>query len=190
MSLPSIRSCEDLLAYITQGGQVKYLPFWGHTPSKDGSISKTCFSQWFASPFDVGGVHYPTAEHFMMAGKARLFGDQAALQRILAAPTPGAVKAIGREIAGFDESLWLQHRWSIVVNANLGKFSQDERLKRFLLDSGERVLVEASPLDTIWGIGLAADDPDMANPAAWKGLNLLGFALMEVRDRLRARADE
>ena len=190
MSHPVIRSCEELCAYVAQGGQPEYLPFWGHTPAKDGSVSKTCFSQWYVAPFEVDGVDYPTAEHFMMAGKARLFGDQAALRRVLEATTPGAVKAIGREIAGFDDDAWREHRWAIVVNANMGKFSQDERLRRFLLDTGERVLVEASPVDTIWGIGLAADDADMANPAAWKGLNLLGFALMEVRAALRTQAGE
>lgn len=189
-SIPVIRSRDELCAHVAQGGQPKYLPFWGHTPAKDGSISKACFSQWYESVFEVDGVRYPTAEHFMMAGKARLFADQATLARILAAPTPGAVKALGRQIVGFDENVWREHRWSVVVNANLGKFSQDERLKQFLLDTGERILVEASPLDAIWGIGLAADDADMVNPVAWQGLNLLGFALMEVRDELRAQSIE
>lgn len=187
MSTPVIRSRDELCAHIAQGSQPKFLAFWGHTPSKDGAITKACFSQWYESAFEVDGVVYRTAEHFMMAGKARLFADQLTLERILAAPTPGAVKALGRQIARFDEQIWREHRWSIVVNANLGKFSQDERLKQFLLDTGERILVEASPLDPIWGIGLAADDGDLANPAAWKGLNLLGFALMEVRDALRTQ---
>lgn len=190
MSISVIRSCDALCAFVAQGGQPVYLPFWGHTPPKNGAISKSCFSQWFVSPFDVDGVHYPTAEHFMMAGKARLFGDQAALQHIAEAPSPVAVKAIGREIVGYDDSIWREHRWSIVVNANLGKFSQDERMKEFLINTGDRILVEASPLDAIWGIGLAADHADLANPAAWKGLNLLGFALMEVRDELRAQGEE
>ena len=186
MSVSQIRCADDLCAYVAQGGVPKYLAFWGHTPARDGVVTKACFSQWYASAFEVDGVRYPTAEHFMMAGKARLFDDQAALARILAAPTPGAVKAIGREIAGFDENVWLERRWAIVVDANLGKFSQDEGLRRFLINTGDRILVEASPLDRIWGIGLAADDPGAENPMAWQGLNLLGFALMEVRDRLRA----
>jgi ribA/ribD-fused uncharacterized protein len=186
----AIRSCSDLCAHVAQGGQPKYLHFWGHTPATDGSITKACFSQWFEAGFELDGIDYRTAEHFMMAGKARLFADQAALQRILAAPTPGAVKAIGREIVGFDNGVWLEHRWDIVVDANLAKFSQNARLKQLLLGTGERILVEASPLDTIWGIGLAADHPDAANPMAWKGLNLLGFALMDVRDQLRAPGGE
>lgn len=181
----SIRSHAELCEYLSSGAHTKFLMFWGHRPTKDGTISKTCFSQWFEAGFNVDGEHYPTAEHFMMAGKARLFGDDDAVQRILLASNPGAVKAIGREIRGFDESKWVEHRWSIVVNANLAKFSQNESVRTFLLQTGDRVLVEASPVDSIWGIGLAADDPAAENPYAWKGLNLLGFALMEVREQLR-----
>lgn len=150
----------------------------------DGAVTKACFSQWYASPFEVDDVVYPTAEHFMMAGKARLFADDVALRQVLAAPNPGAVKAIGRSIEGFDEKVWQERRWDIVVQANLAKFSQNAALAEFLRNTGARVLVEASPVDKIWGIGLAADDPDAENPAGWQGLNLLGFALMEVRSRL------
>ncbi len=186
MELKNIRSNTDLLASLSLGEEPKYVLFWGHRPSKDGSVTKTCFSQWYESGFDVDGIHYPTAEHYMMAGKARLFGDASALQRVLAATTAGEVKAIGREIVGFDDAIWLANRWRIVVDANVGKFSQNKQLREFLSNTGNRVLVEASPLDRIWGIGLAADDPRAAKPAEWQGLNLLGFALMEVRERLLA----
>lgn len=185
MSHPFIRSNAELIAYIASGGSPKYLLFWGHQPMKDGSIGKTCFSQWFESAFLVGDIRYRTAEHYMMAEKARLFKDTDAWQRIVDATTPGAVKAIGREIKGFDESVWLAHRWSIVVNGNHQKFSQNQALKEFLLSTGDRILVEASPVDSIWGVGLAADDPAIAHPDSWQGLNLLGFALMEVRQQLQ-----
>ncbi len=158
--------------------------FWGHRPSNDGTITKTCFSQWFEAAFDVDGQHYLTAEHFMMAEKAGLFADGDALNKILAAASPGAAKAAGREVRNFDDQVWLDHRWAIVVAANMAKFSQNVALRTFLLGTGDRVLVEASPVDTIWGTGVAADDPDAENPHAWTGLNLLGFALMEVRARL------
>jgi ribA/ribD-fused uncharacterized protein len=184
MNLLDLRSQLDLCDYLAQGGDPKYVLFWGHRPSKDGAVSKTCFSQWFEAGFDLDGNHYPTAEHYMMAEKARLFADPVAAQRALAAATPGAAKAIGREIVGFDEDTWLKHRWRIVVDANVGKFSQNGALREFLLNTGDRVLVEASPVDSIWGIGLAADDPKAAIPNEWQGLNLLGFALMEVRARL------
>ncbi len=186
MNLDNVRSNNQLYEHLASGGQPKYILFWGHRPTQDGSVSKTCFSQWFEAGFDVNGSHYPTAEHYMMAEKARLFGDHGAGQRILSAPTPGAVKVIGREIVGFDDETWLANRFRIVVEANHAKFSQNKALKEFLLNTGTRVLVEASPVDKIWGIGLAADDPLAANPHEWQGLNLLGYALMEVRAQLAA----
>ena len=89
------------------------------------------------------------------------------------------------QVQGFDEAKWQAARYDIVVRGNLAKFSQNEALRSFLLNTGERVLVEASPVDPIWGIGLAANDPLAEQPAQWRGLNLLGFALMDVRRSLR-----
>jgi len=182
---------EALLVATQRGERPRYLLFWGHTPPADGSVSKACFtvskacfSQWFASPFTIDGVRYPTAEHFMMAGKARLFGDQKIEEKILQSSHPKQAKELGRKVRGFDEATWLRERYRLVVEGNLAKFSQNAALKQFLLGTGKRVLVEASPYDRIWGIGLAADHPDAEKPAAWKGLNLLGFALMEVRSML------
>jgi len=125
-----------------------------------------------------------TAEHHMMYQKAVLFGDSDAAERLLSASNPGEAKAIGREVLGFDQAKWDEHRFEIVVLANVAKFSSDPKLKEFLLYTGDRVLVEASPVDKIWGIGLAEDNPACENPHQWKGTNLLGFALMEVRDQL------
>jgi len=120
----------------------------------------------------------------MMWRKATLFGDHAAARRILDAPHPHAAKAIGGRVAGFDQQVWDQHRVPIVVAGNLAKFGQHPGLGGFLAGTGRRVLAEASPVDRIWGIGLAADDERVADPNAWQGLNLLGFALMQVRDEL------
>ena len=88
---------------------------------------------------------------------------------------------------GFDEAVWERERFGIVVEGSVHKFGQDAALRQFLLGTGERVLVEASPRDRIWGIGLAADDERATDPARWRGLNLLGFALMEAREVLRAQ---
>ena len=178
-----IRSREELINYFNQGNQVKYVFFWGHQQPEEG-ISKTCFSQWYEASFKIDGILYRTAEHCMMAEKARLFGDQLSEDKILQSCTPGEAKKIGRSVQGFDESLWLENRFSIVIQANLGKFSQNMPLKEFLLGTNNRILVEASPVDRIWGIGLAADDKSAENPNLWKGENLLGFALMEVRSLL------
>lgn len=164
--------------------QLKYVFFWGHTPNKDGSVGKTCFSQWFESSFTVEGVEYKTAEHWMMAGKAKLFKDEEMLVKIIVAKTPGAAKKLGRQVRGFDSDTWNQHRSEIVVQGNVHKFEQDEAMKTFLLNTKERVLVEASPRDRIWGIGMGQNNEKATHPTQWRGLNLLGFALMEARDRL------
>ncbi len=169
---------------VRGGWKPKLLFFWGHTPSSADKVDKACLSQWYPAPFSVDGVHYETGEHFMMAAKARLFGDDAAVRKILAAHHPKAVKEVGREVRDFDEALWQERRFEIVVAGSHAKFSQTPALARFLLGTKARVLVEASPTDKIWGIGLGADDPRAADPEAWRGLNLLGFALMVARARL------
>ncbi len=174
-----------LLDQLAQDAPVKYLFFWGHQPSKDGTITKACLSQWWRADFVVAGLTYRSAEHWMMAEKARLFDDEAVLSRILAANSPAEAKKLGREIQGFVPEVWEDHKFEIVKTGNWHKFSQHRDLAAFLRSTGERVLVEASPVDTIWGIGLAADAPDAAHPDRWQGPNLLGFALMEVRDQLR-----
>lgn len=172
---------EDLRLRFNSGEVLKYVFFWGHQSSKK-DVTAACFSQWYEASFIVDGQRYPTAEHFMMAEKAALFEDHATRAEVLLAPNPGAAKALGRKVHGFDEQLWLQHRFGIVVRANEAKFTQNPELSQFLKQTGSRVLVEASPVDRIWGIGLAHDDERVNNPNLWRGLNLLGFALMQVRD--------
>ncbi len=168
------------------GGLIpKWCLFWGHTPAKDRSVTKSCFSQWWdGHPFVIEEVTYPTAEHYMMAEKARLFDDGEILSQILSSRHPSEAKKLGRKVRGLDEVVWLEARWDIVVRANLAKFSRHPDLREFLLNTGDRILVEASPFDRIWGIGMGASNPDAGEPARWKGLNLLGFALMAVREKL------
>jgi ribA/ribD-fused uncharacterized protein len=156
-----------------------------HRPHQQPNSRSGCLSQWWPAEFTVDGVTYPSAEHYMMAGKARLFGDLGAVERILAARTPAEAKNLGREVQGFDDEAWEAARFGIVVAGSTAKFGQDPALRAYLVGTGQRVLVEASPLDRVWGIGLAADDPRAADPAGWRGLNLLGFALMEAREVLR-----
>lgn len=161
-----------------------YLYFWGHT-ERSQTVSKACLSQWYPAPFEIEGRVYATAEHWMMASKARLF-DPSMIDAILAHPDPAAAKALGRKIQHFDDQVWQQQRFGLVVAGNLAKFSQHPELQAFLLATGDQVLVEAAPNDRIWGIGLAADDPNAQQPSTWQGLNLLGFALMQVRDQLKS----
>ncbi|WP_031513854.1 NADAR family protein [Streptomyces sp. NRRL F-5123] len=180
----TVRSVDELVACVGRGARAKYLHFWGHRPQRDGSAGPGCLSQWWPAPFIVDGARYATAEHWMMAGKARLFDDPEAEQRILAAASPGAAKAAGRKVRGFDEAVWQRERFALVAAGSRHKFGQHPELREYLLATAGRVLVEASPLDRIWGIGLAADDERAADPARWQGLNLLGFALMDARDAL------
>jgi ribA/ribD-fused uncharacterized protein len=176
---------DALIEAIAGGWRPKYLLFWGHTPKSPG-VGKHVLGQWWPAPFKADGESYASAEHFMMAEKARLFGDMATRRAILSTTKPGAAKALGRTIAGFDEAKWEASRFQTVVVGNLFKFGGDAALKEYLLETGDKVLVEASPVDRIWGIGLAADDPCAEQPEHWHGLNLLGFALMCARDMLRA----
>ncbi len=163
----------------------EFLFFWGHQASRDGSIIKTCLSQWWPSSFSENGITYKTAEHYMMVQKAKLFGDEVTLSRILTKDSPKDVKDLGRQIQHFDAQIWDQNKFEFVCKGNYLKFSQNQELKHFLLQTKNKILVEASPVDTIWGIGLKEDHPNAYNPELWRGENLLGFALMEVRDQLK-----
>jgi ribA/ribD-fused uncharacterized protein len=177
-----MRTVADLSRAVAAGERVEYLFFWGHQPGE--AVGKSCLSQWWPSPFEVDGLTFATAEHYMMWGKATLFGDERTAARILAAGDPKQAKDLGRQVGDFDHATWEAHRSRIVVEGNTHKFRQHDDLRAFLLGTGDRVLVEASPLDRVWGIGLREDDPRAQDPARWRGLNLLGFALGDVRNVL------
>ncbi|MFI9749605.1 NADAR family protein [Streptomyces collinus] len=180
----AVGSQEALIRVVRAGARVGYLHFWGHRPRPDGRIGASCLSQWWPAPFTVDGVAYATAEHWMMAAKARLFEDAAAERAALAAGHPAEAKKAGRLVRGFDEAVWARERFRIVVEGSVHKFGAHPELLAYLLGTGDRVLVEASPVDRVWGIGLAADDEAAMDPERWRGPNLLGFALMEARERL------
>lgn len=182
-SLPG--SAADLTEAIDRGERVKFLFFWGHKPEPDGSLGRGCLSQWWPAPFTVDGVLFATAEHYMMWRKAMLFGDEQIAAQIVEAPHPSQAKALGRQARGFDEATWAAQRFEIVVTGSVAKFGQDPGLREFLLATGNRVLVEASPRDRVWGIGLGAANERAEDPRQWRGLNLLGFALMRARAALR-----
>lgn len=178
------RSVEQLIELVKRGARPEYIFFWGHTPKVPGRIDHSCLSNWFPAPFEVDGVRYPTTEHYMMAEKARLFGDDEIRQKVATAGGPGKAKALGRQVHGFREEVWVEHRFGIVVAANHAKFSQNEEMGSYLGTTDTKVLVEASPRDRIWGIGMGKDNERATDPMGWRGLNLLGFALMGVRARL------
>lgn len=170
---------------IEDGKLFKYIYFWGHNYKPGDVTGKFCLSQWFEAPFTVEGITYRTTEHWMMAQKALLFEDLKIFEKIIDAYKPAEAKELGRYVSGFDEQVWNDNKYEIVKTGNIHKFNQHEQLANYLLNTAERVLVEASPVDRIWGVGLAQDDEDIRNIYAWRGQNLLGFALMEVRDFLK-----
>lgn len=174
---------ELLIQACQQGRQFNYVFFWGHTGK---TVAKNCLSQWYMAEFEEKGINYTSAEQYMMAGKAALFADQAVYQKILAISDVKEIKALGRQVQGFQQSIWEQHCMDIVVAGNLAKFSQNQTLRDYLLSTKDSILVEASPYDKIWGIGLPETADDIENPLTWQGENLLGFALMKVRDKLMA----
>lgn len=164
---------KELLKRQGNGENFEFYLFWGGF----------C-SQWIPSPFKIDGIRYATCEQYMMAEKARTFRDEGALSEIMASTDPRANKATGRKVKDFNFETWDEVKFDIVVKANMAKFSQNEDLLKLLLRTGTEVIVEASPFDKIWGIGLGESDPLAKSPHTWDGENLLGFALMDVRDVL------
>jgi ribA/ribD-fused uncharacterized protein len=179
-----IYSLEALRKEYQRGNIYKYLFFWGHTPPPDGSINQSCLSQWWMQPFKIEKIVYSCAEQYMMAEKARLFQDDEMLSKIMDARNPKTMKAYGRSVQNFNKPLWENNCRQIVKRANKAKFSQNQELLSYLLETRTRILVEASPRDRIWGIGMGKNNPDVENPMKWRGSNLLGFILTEVRDEL------
>ena len=177
-----------LVTKMADGWRPDFLFFWGHKAKDINAVGKHVFSQWWPAAFKADGGRYPTAEHYMMAEKARLFGDDEMLEKIRRAESPADAKKLGRKVRGFDVARWEAVAFRRVIDGNIAKFGQNPALKAYLLATGDKVLVEASPMDRIWGIGMAASDPRAGTPEEWQGTNLLGFALMAARAELKASA--
>lgn len=176
---------EQIRNAFSKGERLKYTFFWKPQPSSDGSIMESCLSQWWKADFWSVAHTYCCMEQFMMASKAELFDDEEIRKEILQCSDPKQIMALGRKVRNFDEKVWNEVKYSIVLNGNYLKFTQNPELRDFLLSTGDKVLVEASPYDGIWGIKMGQTDENVLNPLKWRGENLLGFALMEVRDEIR-----
>jgi ribA/ribD-fused uncharacterized protein len=174
---------ENIIVRFKEKEELDFLFFWGHTVKDE--VTKSCFSQWFPCEFEENNIVYKTAEHYMMANKAKLFEDKEIFDKILKSETPNEAKSLGRKVKNFDAQIWDDYKYKIVKQANILKFSQNQEFKNFLLSTNDKIIVEASPYDKIWGIGMLESDENINNPLLWNGENLLGFALMEVRDELR-----
>jgi ribA/ribD-fused uncharacterized protein len=186
-SLPLDRTA--LIDAVARGERFQYRFFWGHTPRADGRIDTPCLSQWWRCRFELDRITYNSAEQWMMAEKARLFGDAEVLAQILAADDPHAIKMLGRAVRGFDPERWSAECFERVVRGNVAKFGQDAALGAFLRSTAGEILVEAAPRDTIWGIGLSATNEKAKDPRTWRGKNLLGFALTQTRSILESQPE-
>lgn len=156
-----------------------------HNPDEpDGYLSN-----WYLSEFEIDDVRYSSLEQYMMHKKALLFGDAEAARHILETDDPGKIKALGRQVTPFDPVVWAGRSQIIVYRGLLAKFSQNEELFRRLDETGNALLVECARGDKVWAIGRTMDDPKRFDITSWRGTNLLGFALMEVRGQLRRQGN-
>ena len=140
------------------------------------------FSQWYPSKFNVQGIDYNCAEQYMMYHKAIMFGDIDALEAIMETNSPREQKAIGRKVNNFDQTQWNRFAKDIVYVGNYAKFTQNLDLQQYLLETAGTLLVETSPYDKIWGIGLNEVEAAITPQDQWKGTNWLGEVLTQVRD--------
>lgn len=141
-------------------------------------------SNWCPARFEKDGMTFDNSEQYFMFKKAWFFKDFQAVKQILQSTDPQTVKSIGRTIKNYDDFKWAKVRVQFMYEANFLKYSKNPEFKKMLLSTGDKILVEASPVDTIWGIGLDENDPDAFDQTKWKGLNLLGQVLMDVRKEL------
>ena len=142
-------------------------------------------SNWYLSDFTVDGVSFSSMEQYMMYKKAVVFKDKDIASKILKTDDVERIKEYGRQVSNYDDTVWNGMRQIIIYKGLLEKFRQNEKLKKALLDTGDDILAECAVSDKIWGIGLSMKDSNKNDIKAWRGQNLLGFALMLVRDELR-----
>ena len=167
---------------FNSGKKIDFLFFYGHTNKE---INKSSLSQWYIKDFKENDLIFNCMEKYMMYNKALLFDDKNIANEILNTNQPKAIKELGRKVKNFNDEAWDKMKYKIVFTGNYYKFSQNTDLRNFLLSTKNKVLVEASPYDKVWGIKMKYDDENIENPFFWKGENLLGFALMQVRDEIK-----
>lgn len=141
-------------------------------------------SQWYMSDFALHGITFNCCEQYMMYHKAILFNDIEVAERILKSTSPYEIKRLGRLVKNFNKAIWEQNVENIIYECNLAKFKQNTTLGNLLRETAGYTLVEASPYDHLYGIGLLASDPRAADEKQWLGHNRLGRVLMKVRDNL------
>lgn len=143
-------------------------------------------SNWYISDFIIDGVNFSSMEQYMMYKKAILFQDNEIAKEILNTQDVGKIKALGRQVKNYDDVVWNGRRQLIIYEGLLEKFRQNQDLREKLMETGDDILAECSVQDKIWGIGLSMTDQKRFSLSQWRGQNLLGFTLMEVREKLSA----
>lgn len=149
--------------------------------------NRSPFSNWYPSTFTHNGNTFTRGEQYMMYRKAMLFNDTEIAQEILKTDNPALQKELGRKVRNYIDDVWAAQRVDIMVEGLYEKFNQNPKLKEALLATGDTEIAEASPIDLIWGIGWAAEDPEAQDKTKWKGQNLLGIVLMRVRDAIKSQ---
>ena len=157
----------------------KYIFFYG-----------SYFSKWAMRDIEIDGIVYNCCEQAMMAEKAKLFKDDYALKNIMESKNPSLQKSWGRKVKNFNKEKWEKEAKKIVYKANYAKFTQHKDLKKKLLDTKDKIIVEASPYDCIWGIGMSCDAKGIEDPKNWRGTNWLGEVIMKVRKTIRKEKNE
>lgn len=142
------------------------------------------FSNWYISEFELDNIVYNSVEKYIMAKKATIFNDKDMLEKILNSNNQRDIKSYGRKVKNYDDKVWSKARYNIGLEAIKAKFSQNEMLKSKLLATKNKIIVEASPLDRIWGIGLSKNNDDILEPSKWRGTNILGDMLMQAREEI------
>ena len=143
------------------------------------------FSQWYASDMVIDKITFKNAEQYMMYKKATLFHNYELAQEILDTDDPATIKKLGRKVIGFEQDKWDAIKETVIYRGNFEKFTQNKKLTKLLLKTRNATLAEATPFDLIYGIGYSKTHPHATNPTKWKGQNLLGKTLMEVRKSIR-----
>ena len=146
-------------------------------------------SNWYLSDFTAEGIPFSSVEQYMMYKKAVLFDDYETAKEILRTKDVGKIKALGRQVKNYNDVIWNGRRQVIIYKGLLEKFRQNQELKECLLQTGDAILAECAVQDKIWGIGVSMKDEQRFTISNWRGQNLLGFALMEVREKLTAATD-
>ena len=177
-------SLSKLKTDFNKGKKIDFLFFYGHTNDKN-EITKSSLSQWYIKDFKANNLTFNCMEKYMMYNKALLFDDKKIAEEILNNNQPKTIKGLGRKVSNFKDETWDKVKYTIILKGNYHKFSQNNDLRNFLLNTKNKILVEASPYDKVWGIKMKYDNENIENPFFWQGENLLGFALMEVRDEIK-----